>query len=167
LTLASGFPPVAAENASVLILGSMPGRASLEARRYYAFEHNAFWRIMGVLFDAGPQRTYANRLQLLMLNRIALWDVLGSCQRPGSLDSAIDAASAVSNDFLFFFEMHASIRSVFFNGRAAADLFRRHVQPSLSIQLVCHTLPSTSPAYASMRFEQKLEAWKAVASARD
>src|SRR5882672_4404695 len=89
------FPPVAAPDARVLVLGSMPGEASLAARRYYAYRHNAFWPIMGRLFGAGPDLRYRERLARLKHAGIALWDVLASCRREGSLDSNIDERSMV------------------------------------------------------------------------
>ena len=159
------FPPVAAPDARVLVLGSMPGVASLEAGQYYAWPHNAFWPIMGELFDAGPERAYANRLQLLMLRGVALWDVVAQCRRVGSLDAAIDPNSVNVNDFAAFYADHPDITHVFFNGRKAADLYRRHVQPSLAAEPSVHALPSTSPAHAAMPLAEKLVRWSAVAEA--
>lgn len=162
----SGFPPVVGLRPRVLILGSMPGVASLERRQYYAHPRNAYWRIMGDLFDAGDDLPYPRRLEALSSNDIALWDVLASCYRPGSLDSNIDAAGAQPNDFADLFKRHATIRHVFFNGRKAADVFRRRVAPILADDdLEYRTLPSTSPAHASRTYEQKLLEWSAVRDA--
>jgi hypoxanthine-DNA glycosylase len=158
-----GFPPVAAPDARILILGSMPGRMSLEKQQYYAQPRNAFWRIMGELFGAGPELPYSDRLKVLVAERVALWDVLRSCERPGSLDSAIDVASAVPNDFGGFMRGHPQIRQICFNGATAASLFRRKVSPDISAVLdgmSLVTLPSTSPAHAALGFEGKLCAWR-------
>ncbi|OZA12577.1 MAG: DNA-deoxyinosine glycosylase, partial [Hydrogenophilales bacterium 17-62-8] len=84
----TGFPPIADAHARILILGSLPGQVSLQRQQYYAQPQNAFWKIMGRLFDAGPELAYAERTQRLVENGIALWDVCASAQRPGSLDAA-------------------------------------------------------------------------------
>jgi hypoxanthine-DNA glycosylase len=150
----SGFPAVSAIDARVLILGSMPGRASLQAGQYYAFGRNAFWKIMGELFSAGPDLAYPERLDRLVGARIALWDVLAACQRPGSLDSDIKLNSAEANDFNHFFATHPAVSHVFFNGRTAESVFRRRVVPELTPELELVALPSTSPAHASDQQQQ-------------
>ena len=158
-----GFPPIAAPDARLLILGSLPGQASLAAHQYYAQPQNAFWRIMGVLFDAGPEIPYAERAGRLRSNRIALWDVCKSAARSGSLDSAIDLATVVPNDFASFLREHPRIEWVCTNGATAHRLYRRLVRPGLPVDaqaLPLHVLPSTSPAHASLRFAQKLERWR-------
>jgi hypoxanthine-DNA glycosylase len=160
-----GFPPVAQRDATVLILGSLPGRTSLEFQQYYAHPHNAFWRIIASLFGAASSLPYKQRLKILTSNQIALWDVLAAAERPGSLDSSIVPHSAVPNDFAAFFRAHPRIRRVFFNGQMAEVLFRRRVLPALGpefagIQFEC--LPSTSPAHAGMTFAKKLDRWTRI-----
>jgi hypoxanthine-DNA glycosylase len=157
-----GFEPVARPDARVLILGSMPGVASLEATEYYAFQRNAFWKIMGDLFGAHPQLGYMARLQKLKENHIALWDVIQSCHRPGSLDSAISDEGMETNDFTTFFEKHPHISHVFFNGQKAAALFKKRVTPGLNGQYGYVVLPSTSPANAATGYAAKLEAWSVL-----
>lgn len=157
------FPPVFRADARVLVLGSMPGAASLAAAQYYAHPRNAFWPIMGALFGAGPQLSYADRLDRLVAAGVALWDVIGSCARDGSLDRAIAADSIVPNDFAALFAACPQLSAVFFNGAAAETAFRRHVQRAAgSPPLHLARLPSTSPAHAARRFEAKLEAWQAL-----
>jgi TDG/mug DNA glycosylase family protein len=152
----------------VLILGTLPGPVSLEKRQYYAQSRNAFWPIMGELFGAVPERAYGERLRKLKLHRVALWDVCHSAYREGALDASIDPASIVSNDLAGFLRTHTSIRLICFNGQTAAKLYRQRVLPGLTEalrEIRCETLPSTSPAYAAMRFEQKLAKWQIVRSA--
>lgn len=162
------FPPIARADARVLVLGSMPGVASLSAGQYYAHRRNAFWPIMGALLGFDPAAPYAQRLAALQAAHIAVWDVLQSCTRPGSLDASISRESEVANDFPLFFRQHPHIGHVFFNGTAAEAAFRRHVLPQMA-QLVQNgpamtRLPSTSPANASFSFDRKLAAWRALLS---
>src|SRR4029453_2610009 len=117
--LSVGFGPICAPSARILVLGSLPGRKSLEMRQYYAQPQNAFWRIMGSLFDAGPELAYADRVERLVASRVAVWDVLAAGERSGSLDSAIVAASIVINDFSAFFERHGDLGVICFNGAKA------------------------------------------------
>ena len=165
VALSVGFPPIADAAARVLVLGSLPGRKSLDLREYYAQPYNVFWRIMGELFGAGPTLEYQARLVRLRAHGVAVWDVLAAGEREGSLDSAIVPTSIVVNDFNAFFGRHRRIGLICFNGNTAAGLFRRKVQPDLAPEWAAierHALPSTSPAYASLRFEQKLARWAAV-----
>jgi hypoxanthine-DNA glycosylase len=166
MPLSHGFPPVADPSARVLVLGSLPGKASLEAQEYYANKQNAFWRIMGDLFGAGPAIPYARRLESLRAAKIALWDVIAAGERAGSLDADIVKSSVFANDFSAFFALHRNIHHIFFNGAAAEAAFRRHVLPGLqgaSLQLI--RLPSTSPAHAASSYAEKLAAWSALVAA--
>jgi TDG/mug DNA glycosylase family protein len=164
MELSQGFTPVAGPDARLLILGSMPGVASLVAGQYYAFPRNAFWKIMGDLFTAGPELDYPTRLQKLVENRIALWDVIEACHRPGSLDSAISEAGMATNDFEGFFTRHPQITRICFNGQKAAGLFKKKVAPGLKDHYEYFTLPSTSPAHAARSYAAKLEAWSVIKS---
>jgi len=155
------FHPVTARNARVLVLGSMPGRASLTAGQYYAHKQNTFWRIVCNLLAIDPASPYQARIRALRASRIALWDVLHSCVRPGSLDSRIELETA--NDFNAFFRRHPHITHVFFNGAKAKALFKRHVHGTIDADsLVFARLPSTSPAHASVSYPRKLKAWQAI-----
>ena len=152
-----GFPPIAVPDAEILILGSMPGIASLEAGQYYAHPRNAFWPIMCVLFRACPDLSYSDRVRVLARRKVAVWDVLQLCQREGSLDAAI--RDEVPNDFATFFAAHPNIRRIGLNGGKAAASFQRHAalhQPASAEAVV---LPSTSPAYASLNLEAKCALW--------
>lgn len=162
MKLVRSFPPVVRRGARALILGSMPGAASLAARQYYAHPRNSFWRIIADIFAGGADLPYRARLRLLRENGFALWDVLGSCVRPGSSDSAITAPEP--NGLPAFFKAHPGIKKVFFNGSKAEECYRRHVLPLLppSLELEYRRLPSTSPAHASLPYASKLAAWKAA-----
>jgi len=158
--LLQGFPPVAARDARVLVLGSMPGVASLQAMRYYAHPRNGFWPIMGELIGADPALPYARRLARLKAAGIALWDVLDRCERAGSLDSAIVDATAQANDFAAFFQRHSKLTAVLFNGAKAEAAYRRFGPPLASFGLSAWRLPSTSPANASVALAKKTAAWR-------
>jgi TDG/mug DNA glycosylase family protein len=160
-----GFAPIAGRGARILILGSMPGAASLKARQYYAHPQNGFWPIMGKLLGFDPSAPYLRRERALRAAHIAVWDVLQSCVRPGSLDAQIEQETA--NDFAAFFRAHRRIRHVFFNGAKAEASFRRHVRPLSGAALQFTRLPSTSPAHASLPFGRKLAAWRAILGAEE
>lgn len=162
MTMTPGFVPVSAPDARVLVLGSLPSRLSIERGEYYGNPRNAFWRIMGELFDAGPDWPYEKRVSQLTNNGIAVWDVLQSSHRPGSMDADIDEASSIANNFSAFFAAHSDLELVCFNGKKAAALFAKLVVPGLPVDfshMAYVTLPSTSPAYAAMSFAAKLERW--------
>ena len=156
-----GFAPVAGRDAEILILGSMPGQESLRQGRYYAFKHNAFWRIVVELLRLNTGATYRERIRALHASRIALWDVLESCERNGSSDTMIE--NEIANDFPNFFRYHPKIAQVFFNGAKAEACFKRHVAKKLEAHVLNYRrLPSTSPAHASLSFERKLRAWRVI-----
>ncbi len=159
-----GFPPIARRSAQLLILGSMPGVASLEACEYYAHPRNLFWPIMAEILGFDRDASYARRTAALVRAQIALWDVLESCVRPGSLDSAIRSDSIVANDFAAFLDAHPRIARVCFNGRKAEAAWRRHVAAHLGARgkLDCRLLPSTSPAHAGMSYRRKLRVWRSA-----
>ena len=158
------FLPIGNPEAKILILGSMPGKASLKANEYYAHPRNVFWRIIASLGNAAHDLPYASRVDMLISTKIALWDVLASCTRKSSLDADIVASSITANDFLSFYSAHPNIAQVFFNGAHAEASYKKHVLPVLDRELEhlkYQRLPSTSPAHASLSFEQKLQAWRA------
>lgn len=155
------FAPVCAADAQVLVVGSMPGVASLRVQQYYAHPRNAFWPIVFTLWGQTVPADYAERLRFLQAQRIALWDVAEQCQREGSLDTRMKAV--VPNDFASLFTVAPGIRQVFCNGGTAHALYTRLVLPHHPSILVTR-LPSTSPAL-TLPFNQKLAAWQAVKEA--
>ena len=156
-----GFPPVERADAQILILGSLPGVRSIAEQQYYAHPRNAFWPIMNRLF--GIEGDYAARCRQLTARRIALWDVLASSVRPGSLDADIRLDSARVNDFETFFARHPDIQLIAFNGRKAEQLHSRFITATaIREDVIKIGLPSTSPAYAGMPLSGKLDAWRAA-----
>jgi hypoxanthine-DNA glycosylase len=163
------FLPVARADARVLILGSLPGQISLARAQYYAQPRNAFWPIMGRLYGAAPELPYEERLERLMEQGVALWDVCAEGRRPGSLDQRIDASSVIANDFAIFLAAHPNIERILFNGATSSRFYRRLVAPALPealVRLPSVLLPSTSPAHAAMPFERKLELWREALDAK-
>jgi len=160
----TAFPPLVGADPRVLILGSLPGAASLAAREYYAHPRNLFWDLMGELFDAGRELPYTERVARLTAAGIAVWDVLHQAHRPGSLDADIHPDTLVPNDFGALFDAHPRLRTVAFNGQAAAALFRRLVLPGLPVEppRTFVTLPSTSPAHAGRSRAEKLALWREI-----
>ena len=159
--VAHSFDWLAAPDAQILIVGSMPGIASLQQQQYYAHPRNAFWPVMQQIFN-WPDLDYEQRCKALISEKIAVWDVLRSCRRRGSLDGNIETDSLLINDFSAFFHHHPDIKAILLNGGKAAQLFKRHVMVPTGIELT--PLPSTSPAYAAMSFEVKLEKWRSAIS---
>jgi len=159
------FPPIESDNSSILILGTMPGKVSLQAQQYYAHPQNAFWKIISEILGVKAVNSYEARTSSIVAARIALWDVLKSCRRESSLDSDIDNDTIMLNDFASFFENHSHIHRVCFNGAKAESQYMKLVQPFLQISsnIEYIRLPSTSPANAATSFDEKLRAWKKIA----
>jgi hypoxanthine-DNA glycosylase len=158
-----GLPPIVGEGAHTLVLGNMPSVMSLAAQQYYGNPRNAFWRITGELFGFAADDPYDDRTAALRAHGIAVWDVLKSCRREGSLDSAVEPESMVPNDFRRLFEAHSGISRVLFNGAAAEKNFNRLVRVAPDLRY--RRLPSTSPAQ-TMRYADKLAAWRQAITAR-
>ena len=158
MALLEGLPPIENPQARALVLGSMPGGASLRQSRYYAHPQNLFWPLMDRFVGASPSMPYERRVDAIRAAGIALWDVIARCERTGSLDSAI--RGAVANDFNAFFAGHRSLRAVLFNGAAAEATFLRQVPESVvptGVRLI--RLPSTSPANRALSTDAKTRAW--------
>jgi hypoxanthine-DNA glycosylase len=158
-----GFPPVSREDTEILILGSMPGKDSLDANQYYAHSRNAFWPIMAELYGASPALSYAERLQVLLSCGLGLWDVIKSCRRKTSLDAHIEETTIVVNDFAKFMRKHPKLRLICFNGVKAEQTFKRYGISELIPPFIDRIrLPSTSPANARMNYQDKLKIWREV-----
>jgi hypoxanthine-DNA glycosylase len=160
-----GFQLLADVNAKILILGTMPSVKSLDKQQYYGNSQNVFWRIMEALFNEESCLEYEQKKELLMSRHIALWDVLKFCERQGSLDASIKKETMEANDFVTLFAKLPKLTHVFFNGAMAESCFKKSVFPfvqELYPTISYLKLPSTSPAYAAMRFEDKLRAWMVI-----
>jgi len=154
------FPPVVDANTRVLILGSLPGEASLAATQYYANPRNAFWRLLETVLDTPlAPLPYADRLATLRSRGVGLWDVVAEAERRGSLDAAILNPSA--NDLLALVETLPALQAVAFNGGTSAKLGSRLLAP-VSGRLALITLPSSSPAHAARSFQDKVVAWRVL-----
>lgn len=154
-----GFAPVTRADATLLVVGSLPGVASLEAAQYYAHPRNAFWPLMGGVIGFDPRLPYEARLEALMQARVALWDVIASAERRGSLDAAIRAPDAA--DLRGLIRRLPDLRAVAFNGKTAARLGRRSLGHVEGLTLI--DLPSSSPALAKS-FAWKAESWAVLAA---
>ncbi len=155
MTIRQSMPPVGSTDARLLILGSLPGEASLRAQRYYAHPQNQFWRLLGAaigedLADLG----YEERLIRLSARGIALWDVVGEARRQGSLDGAIRGATP--NPLAAYAATHPRLRAIAFNGKTAARLGRAALADISRIQLI--DLPSSSAAF-TLAFAEKVQRW--------
>ncbi len=154
----TAFPPILKGKPKVLILGTMPGGKSLERQQYYAHPQNQFWRLMGDIYGAKASLPYDERLKILYAAGVAVWDVLHSCERVGSMDA--DIKNVEVNNFEQFFRKHKSIQRVVFDSATAEHYYRRRALPTLTIDLEYRRVPSPSPAHARMRYEEKLSLWR-------
>jgi hypoxanthine-DNA glycosylase len=154
---AESFPPIITRSSKLLILGTMPGRISLEAQQYYANNQNAFWRVIFGMFGEQVPPTYKERIAFVKKKNIAIWDVLRNCEREGSLDENI--INEEPNDFAALFARYPGIRTIVFNGGNSHKFFKRYVGLDTGHKLL--KMPSTSPSN-TQKLVLKLEAWKAV-----
>jgi hypoxanthine-DNA glycosylase len=155
------FSPVINSQTRILVLGSMPGVRSLQEQAYYAHPQNAFWWIVQELFEIPRNLDYQLRIRQLLGVQIGLWDVLASCQRQGSLDSAILGETETVNDFSKLFSAYPNLVAILFNGQKSHQVFAKHydLQSLNSSGLKTHTMPSTSPANAAISKTDKLKVW--------
>lgn len=151
------FPPLADTETKILVIGTMPGIASLKAAQYYAHPRNAFWKIMSQVFNNGADfQSYQEKINCALAHGIGLWDNLQNCIREGSLDSNIK--NAVPNDFETLLQKY-HITKLLFNGQKSFEFFKRY-HGKLLETAAYEIMPSTSPANAILSFEKKLAVWK-------
>jgi TDG/mug DNA glycosylase family protein len=155
IILKRSMPPAGSGDARLLILGSLPGEASLKSQRYYAHPRNQFWGLLGrAIGEDLAGMPYDYRLVRLAAHRIALWDVVGEASRAGSLDGAIRGATP--NQLCGYAETHPNLRAIAFNGKTAARIGRAALRDFSGVKLV--DLPSSSPAF-TLSFEEKAQRW--------
>ena len=153
------FPPVVDHDSRILILGSMPGVRSLQAQQYYAHPQNHFWRIIFTLLNEPHSADYEDKINMLKKHRIALWDVLDSCERTGSSDAEIRSEEA--NEIRQLLSDYRNISAVFCNGQKSYKTLQKLLGKDFPKQIFL--LPSTSPLH-TIGFERKLDAWKIIES---
>lgn len=159
MPLKFAFPPSVDQNTRLLILGSLPGDASIRQGEYYAHRGNAFWHLLGEVLDEDLRGApYAMRLKRLKARGVGLWDVIESAERSGSLDSAIRGAEL--RDLASFVARLPALEAIAFNGKTAATQGRRQLGAWADLTLI--DLPSSSGAYASLSREKKALAWQAL-----
>jgi hypoxanthine-DNA glycosylase len=155
----TGLAPIIDRHVRILLLGSFPGEASLAAQQYYAHPRNQFWPLVGALIDEPlPTLPYAERLRRLLHHHIGVWDVLGACEREGSLDTSIRQPQA--NDFTRLRKLAPQLERVGFNGGLSGKYAPQFAKAGYEVMV----LPSSSPAHAARTFEQKLAIWRALLS---
>lgn len=157
------FLPNIDNKSVILILGSMPGVKSLEEQQYYAHPQNRFWKLLGMFCNAVnlAELNYLKKLKILLKNKIALWDVIQSCNRNGSLDS--DIQDELPNDIPNLLKQFPNIKVICLNGNKSYSAFKKHF-PKLLEQYMCYKLPSTSPANARYKLEDLYKEWSEVLS---
>ena len=161
MTRKASFPPVHAPDARLLILGSLPGEASLAATRYYAHPQNQFWRLIGGVIGVDlAALDYEARLVALTANKVALWDSVESAERNGSLDTAIRNHAA--NDLAALIAKLPELRLIAFNGKRAAAIGKRQLVSISDMPTI--TLPSSSPAF-TRAFADKRAEWSSLRAA--
>jgi TDG/mug DNA glycosylase family protein len=165
---AVSFAPRVSTRTRVLVLGSMPGRRSLEIQQYYGHGRNRLWPLLADLLGFDARASYDERMLAALDAGVGFWDVLKFCERPGSLDAAIRRSTEVPNDLPTLLREHPGIRAIALNGARAATSFDRHLRPLPAEQgvddLAVLELPSTSPANAAVPYDRLRERWEVVAS---
>jgi hypoxanthine-DNA glycosylase len=161
ILIEEGFKPILGREPRVLVLGTMPSVQSLKTQQYYGHPRNAFWWIMSELCGFDFTLPYNERVACLLTKNIAVWDVIASCHRPGSLDSKIDQSTVTPNYLPALLKKYSSLKLIVFNGQAAEKLFKKFIGND-SWQGDKIVLPSTSPANAVFSKEQKLAQWAQI-----
>lgn len=150
--------PVYDEHSRILILGSFPSVKSRETAFFYGHPQNRFWKVLATVFEDDLPVTVPEKRAFLLRNRVAVWDVIRSCEISGSSDASI--RNATPNDLSKILDA-AQIQTIYVNGKTAEKLYKKHIEPVCGYRAIC--LPSTSPANAAWSLERLAEAWKVIA----
>ncbi len=151
------FEPFITKNSAILILGTFPSLKSFEQNFYYAHKQNQFWRLLAATFDKSIPQSIEEKKALLLTHNIALWDIVKSCTRTNSSDANLK--SITPNDIAKLLEEFPTIQKICFTSKTAQKIYQKYFK---SLQVETYYLPSPSPAYQAMKFEQKLQKYKAI-----
>ncbi|MBQ7121399.1 MAG: DNA-deoxyinosine glycosylase [Clostridia bacterium] len=151
------IPPLFNAQSETLILGSFPSVKSREAAFFYGHPQNRFWAVIAAVFESEKPLTVEAKKELILSNKLALWDVIAQCEIEGSADSTITDVKA--NDLSVILE-NSSVRQIFVNGKTAEKYYNKYTYPKTGIKAVC--LPSTSPANAAWSLERLVDAWRVI-----
>ena len=156
------FDPIIDKDSRILILGTFPSIKSFENAFYYGHPQNQFWKLLSTLFDEEEPKSIEAKIAFLKKYKIALWDMIKMCQREGSLDSNLKNIEV--NDIETLLKRYPNIQAIFFTGRKAQELYKRHFS---HLQIPTYYLPSPSPAFRAMSFEKKLQEWEKIKAVYD
>lgn len=151
------FEPIFDKNSEILVLGSFPSVKSRENNFYYAHPQNRFWRVVASVYSCPVPKTVEEKKNMLLSNKIAVWDVIRSCEITGSADSTIK--SVTPNDLSEIFSV-ANIKKIYANGKTAQSLYNKYIKKNTGVDII--SLPSTSPANAAYSLEKLIKEWKII-----
>ena len=151
------IPPVYDRHSEILILGSFPSVKSRETKFFYGHPQNRYWKVLAAVFGQEVPETIEDKKAFLLLNHIAAWDVIASCDITGSSDSSIK--NVIANDLSPILKM-ADIRNIYVNGKTAEKMYKKYTEPLIQRSCIC--LPSTSPANAAWKLDKLIEAWSII-----
>lgn len=149
--------PLYDKNSKILILGSFPSQKSREQMFFYGHPQNRFWKVLATIFESETPKTVEEKRKFILTNRLALWDVIASCDIEGSSDNSIK--NVVPNDLSIILSL-ANIKQIFVNGKTAEKYYNKYIAKQIEQEAIC--LPSTSPANAAWSLERLVDAWKII-----
>ena len=151
------IPPLYSKNSEILILGSFPSVKSRENEFFYAHPQNRFWKVLSAVFNSPLPQNTDEKKELVLKNKLALFDVIKQCEIKGSGDSTIK--NVIPNDLKPIIES-SNIKHIYLNGKTAEKYYIKYSAPIIDIEFT--TLPSTSPANAAYSLDRLIEEWKII-----